>query len=103
MLSNAYFLAKFRCDIAENEPAKKVAKFCKIISTNFANHNSAETAVLAGRGRLGLRGADGDEARGPRGRGARRAGLRDRRVRRAAARPRHRGAVRLRTRMNNNE
>ena len=30
MLSNAYFLAKFRSDTAENEPAKKFAKcFCK--------------------------------------------------------------------------
>ena len=26
MLSNAYFLAKFRFDTAENEPAKKIAK-----------------------------------------------------------------------------
>ena len=34
MLSNAYFLAKFRFDTAENEPAKnlqKFAKFCKIL------------------------------------------------------------------------
>ena len=31
MLSNAYFLAKFRFDTAENEPAKKFAKF----STKF--------------------------------------------------------------------
>ena len=29
MLSNAYFLAKFRFDIAENEPAKNLAKFAK--------------------------------------------------------------------------
>ena len=29
MLSNAYFLAKFRFDTAENEPAKKFAKICK--------------------------------------------------------------------------
>ena len=29
MLSNAYFLAKFRFDTAENERAKKNAKFCK--------------------------------------------------------------------------
>ena len=43
MLSNAYFLAKFRFDTAENEPAKNLqnfakfanfAKFCKIL--NFA-------------------------------------------------------------------
>ena len=31
MLSNAYFLAKFRFDTAENEPAKNFAKFCKIL------------------------------------------------------------------------
>ena len=34
MLSNAYFLAKFRFDTAENEPAKNLqnfAKFCKIL------------------------------------------------------------------------
>ena len=29
MLSNAYFLAKFRFDTAENEPAKNLAKFSK--------------------------------------------------------------------------
>ena len=29
MLSNAYFLAKFRFDTAENEPAKNLQKFCK--------------------------------------------------------------------------
>ena len=29
MLSNAYFLAKFRLDTAENEPAKNLQKFCK--------------------------------------------------------------------------
>ena len=32
MLSNAYFLAKFRFDTAENEPAKDLQNF-----TNFAN------------------------------------------------------------------
>ena len=31
MLSNAYFLAKFRFDRAENEPAKIFAKFCRIL------------------------------------------------------------------------
>ena len=34
MLSNAYFIAKFRFDTAENEPAKN----CKIFA-NFANPN----------------------------------------------------------------
>ena len=38
MLSNAYFLAKFRFDTAENEPAK-ICKICKIFAkfANFAN------------------------------------------------------------------
>ena len=30
MLSNAYFLAKFRFDTSENEPAQNLQKFCKI-------------------------------------------------------------------------
>ena len=30
MLSNAYFLAKFRFDTAENEPAKKLQNFSKM-------------------------------------------------------------------------
>ena len=34
MLSNAYFLAKFRFDTAENEPAKHLQNFA-----NFANPN----------------------------------------------------------------
>ena len=34
MLSNAYFLAKFRFDTAENEPAKNLQQFA-----NFANPN----------------------------------------------------------------
>ena len=37
MLSNAYFLAKFRFDTAENEPAKKLQKFAKF--ANFADPN----------------------------------------------------------------
>ena len=35
MLSNAYFLAKFRFDTAENEPAKNLPNFAKI--ANFPN------------------------------------------------------------------
>ena len=31
MLSHAYFLAKIRFDTAENEPAKNLQKFCKIL------------------------------------------------------------------------
>ncbi len=30
MLSNAYFLAKVRCDTAENEPAKNLQNFRKM-------------------------------------------------------------------------
>ena len=36
MLSNAYFLVKFRFDTAENEPAKNLQKIA-----NFANPNGA--------------------------------------------------------------
>ena len=40
MLSNAYFLAKFRFDTAENEPAKNLQKFAKFANfANFANPN----------------------------------------------------------------
>ena len=35
MLSNAYFLAKFRFDTAENEPAKNLPNFANF--ANFAN------------------------------------------------------------------
>ena len=35
MLSNAYFLAKFRFDTAENEPAKNLQKFANF--PNLAN------------------------------------------------------------------
>ena len=37
MLSNAYFLAKFRFDTAENEPAKNLQNFVNF--PNFANPN----------------------------------------------------------------
>ena len=37
MLSNAYFLAKFRFDTAENEPAKNLQNFAKF--ANFADSN----------------------------------------------------------------
>ena len=37
MLSNAYFLAKFRFDTAENEPAKNLQNFVKF--ANFADPN----------------------------------------------------------------
>ena len=48
MLSNAYFLAKFRFDTAENEPAKTLQNFAKF--ANFADPNPL-TLTLAVRGR----------------------------------------------------
>ena len=50
MLSNAYFLAKFRLDTAENEPAKKLQKFAKF--ANFANPNRPQEADDRGAGRV---------------------------------------------------
>ena len=55
MLSNAYFLAKFRFDTAENEPAKNLQKFAKF--ANFANPEPL--TLLAG---LGVP-ADGEKLR----------------------------------------
>ena len=64
MLSNAYFLAKFRLDTAENEPAKNLQKFA-----NFADPNP-----LTDEGRLqpvdvlgGTRGRRGRRPGGERG------------------------------------
>ena len=37
MLSNAYFLAKFRFDTAENEPAKNLQNFAKKMSESQTN------------------------------------------------------------------
>ena len=37
MLSNAYFLAKFRFDTAENEPAKKLQNFAKFANFSYLN------------------------------------------------------------------
>ena len=46
MLSNAYFLAKFRFDTAENEPAKNLQNFVNF--PNFANPKwSTQTAQVA--------------------------------------------------------
>ena len=50
MLSNAYFLAKFRFDTAENEPAKNLQKFA-----NFADPNPL-TLQLEQRRQLGVAG-----------------------------------------------
>ena len=43
MLSNAYFLAKFRFDTAENEPAKNLQNFAKF--ANFADPNPFARAL----------------------------------------------------------
>ena len=43
MLSNAYFVAKFRFDTAENEPAKNLQKFCK----NPRAGSSSDLVVVA--------------------------------------------------------
>ena len=51
MLSNAHFLAKFRFDTAENEPAKNLQKNAKF--NNFAN--SADPNPLAVQARMDLR------------------------------------------------
>ena len=47
MLSNAYFLAKFRFDTAENEPAKNLQNFAKI--ANFANPNPLTITLVGTR------------------------------------------------------
>ena len=52
MLSNAYFLANFRFDTAENEPAKKFQKIANILQnkfTKFANFANPLDEALAGR------------------------------------------------------
>ena len=43
MLSNAYFLAKFRFDTAENEPAKNLQKIANFL--NFSQHRSSATLL----------------------------------------------------------
>ena len=44
MLSNAYFLAKFRFDPAENEPAKNLQNFVKQAPFGTASQSSAARA-----------------------------------------------------------
>ena len=45
MLSNAYFLAKFRFDTAENEPVKNLQNFAKFAKfANFANPSKSKLA-----------------------------------------------------------
>ena len=48
MLSNAHFLAKFRFDTAENEPAKNLQKkcyFCQFCLTQAPNPNADSSTV----------------------------------------------------------
>ena len=56
MLSNAYFLAKFRFDTAENEPAKNLQNFANF--PNFANPNPCHLRAVR-RGERGERGESG--------------------------------------------
>ena len=44
MLSNAYFIAKFRFDTAENEPVKNLLRFANF--PTFASRASAKTTHL---------------------------------------------------------
>ena len=52
MLSNAYFLAKFRFDTAENEPAKNLQNFAKFARSKIGNRR---TLLLAQRCPIGHR------------------------------------------------
>ena len=106
MLSNAYFLAKIRFDTAENEPAKKFAKFA-----NFADPNPL-TLTLGEVRRLQTRARHRGERRGRPVRGqvrpreaprAGKDGLRERLELRRPVGPRTEAGVRLRTRLNNIE
>ena len=67
MLSNAYFLAKFRFDTAENEPAKNLQNLNFAKFANFADPNPNWSAVRLARTQHGRRAA----ARGVAGAGAR--------------------------------
>ena len=51
MLSNAHFLAKFRSNTAENEPAKKLQEFANYFP-NFANPKPPDDRLRT-RGRKG--------------------------------------------------
>ena len=75
MLSNAYFLAKFRFDTADNEPAKNLQNFRKMqFSSNIGLHRNFRRARQAHgaqgrrsrrfrRRRVGVDGAQPDERR----------------------------------------
>ena len=59
MLSNAYFLAKFRFDTAENEPAKNLQNFRKCIFRKSIGKTPADEPLTAGLGAAGSRAARG--------------------------------------------
>ena len=50
MLSNAYFLAKFRFDTAENEPAKKLQNFARRAAARRALHRAGRARALEAAG-----------------------------------------------------
>ena len=57
MLSNAYFLAKFRVDTAENEPAKNLqnfAKICHFLNGLFQKRLQATLDALVALGGVNL-------------------------------------------------
>ena len=54
MLSNAYFLAKFRFDTAENEPAKNLQNFANFADPNPLTLTGQRHAVAAARRRAGF-------------------------------------------------
>ena len=56
MLSNAYFLAKFRFDTAENEPAKNLQNFANF-ANNFANFANPDPLTLTAQATVRCRGA----------------------------------------------
>ena len=62
MLSNAYFLAKFRFDTAENEPAKHLQTFRKKKNAFFENafFENASRDDRAGRGPMRSEWCKGD-------------------------------------------
>ena len=76
MLSNAYFLAKFRFDTAENEPAPKITKQLLVLLTVTrqlavdvaivrGGRLAGATAEAAARSSLSTRGGDDSKSRFP--------------------------------------
>ena len=70
MLSNAYFLAKFRFDTAENEPAKKLQNFAKSELASRPGNSGARSLVAtrgsaSSRAQAGLRSGRGTPPKRP--------------------------------------